>query len=189
MGDPHLDAALFLDRTVSHFAGRRDAIDVIGRFGNRFEDWFKWETALAIHRAAFLDTGAGIGCVLLERDDCDLFVGRNEWPKAGLPEHTAQDLWVEMKVRCNSDKGPAELAAAIADDVKRQSERKLRIGMGTFLSIAAVVCHPNGADVEKWVGALSSAPARARGPAVRRLHADWRGSDSAVLMALLSWEV
>jgi hypothetical protein len=181
---------LLLDRIIAYFAQRRDAVDVVGRFGNRFEDWFKWEAAIALHRCAFLDSGGDIASVAVERDNCDLFLGHNVWPDAGYPESANDDVWVELKVRCTRDKGPADLAEELALDIERQRARKASVGKGAFLTVAAIVQHPKGAGVERWVEALQSDRRLARNAIVRRLHADSKAeTEGRVLLALTGWSV
>ncbi len=181
-----------LDRIALHFAHRRDTLEVLGRFGNRFEDWVKWEIATGLHVASSVDDGVGIGSIGAERDQCDVFVGGNEWPEKGWPLPHQADCWIEIKCRGTRDKGPAELAVDVAGDVDKQRRRKTERGIGHFLALAMIVSHPRGPDAEQWASSLISAPGLPRAPHVRRIYLDHRGTEPGVwrvLAAILAWEV
>ncbi len=187
-----LTAELLLDRLATHFAHRRDALDVIGRFGNRFEDWIKWEAAVGLHVSSFVDAGDDIGSVAVERDDCDLFVGRLAWPGgSGYPPAHKDDVWIEFKARCTRDKGPAELACDVAKAINTQRARKGSNGLGVFLTIAVIVAHPARPDVGPWLIKLSADPSLPAKPIIRRIYTDSRtpgAADDSVMFALIGWE-
>lgn len=168
-----------LDVLAAHFSHHRDTLDVIGRFGNRFEDWFKWECAAALHRASYTDLAEEIGYVAVEcKYQYDLFAGSALFDSAlGFsPEHEG-DVWLELKARCTRDKGPSELAGDILRDQGKllawKQERK-----GHCASLALIVSHPEGTDAENWIGAatghLHLQKFRGAGAPTARVRRIWR---------------
>jgi hypothetical protein len=188
---------LLLDILVLHFAGRRDTLDVIGRFGNRFEDWFKWESAVAFHVGSFTSLSTEIELVAAEREDCDLFIGGNSWPKTGgYPAAHDNDVWLELKARSTADKGPGELVADLIRDDGKLAARQRSGAKGKFASLALIVSHHRRGDIDSWLDALRAnnwlskvRGAAAAPPRERVLWEDARNAETdRKLAALVLWE-
>jgi hypothetical protein len=193
----HLDA--LLDVLALHLAQRRDALDVIGRFGNRFEHWLKWEAAIAFHVASFTTMGTPIKLVAAERETCDVFVGGKPWLDGGAyPEQDDNDVWMELKARSTADaQGAGQLANEILSDHSKLSARKRSGAKGHFVSVALVIGHPRRGDAKKWVSKLvghewlTTFRASLPPPRERLLWQDAHDAPSAdrLLAALLLWEI
>jgi len=178
-----------IERITCHFAQRRDALDVIGRFGNRFEHWVKWEAAVGLHTISFIEGMDAIASIAVERESCDLFVGAEPRPASGYPNPAPEDYWIEIKTRSTLDKGPAELAAWVNEDIEKQTRRKQEKRIGHFVVLALVVAHPTRALDDEWIARmLTNTPP---GGIVRRLYLDERGesNEARLLAALIGWEV
>jgi hypothetical protein len=172
-----------LSRLALHFAARRDALATVALFGNRFEEWVKWESAIALHFASFLDDDNRIGSIAVEWDGrCDLFVGRNEWPE---PEAHDDDVWIELKVRCTADKGPLDLAVAVRADLARLEQRKAE-RKGTAVALALILASRRSPDaVDGWAKSVSE---QLPNPSVRRIFAESTENPNRVLAAFMAWE-
>lgn len=132
-----MDAEALATSLAAHIEARAARLDAIRQYGNRFEAWLKWELAAAYHQDA-LSGKAGFQAVAVERphreDDgqknCDLALFSQPWPEEDWsnPPQDDRDVWLELKARCTSDKGPADLAAGIWRDIERQKVRAVRPG-------------------------------------------------------------
>jgi len=181
---------MLLDRLAIHFASRRDALDVIGRFGNRFEHWAKWETAVALHFTSFIDNASQVNAIAVERDGCDVFVGANPWPSTGYPAPHDRDVWIELKCRATSDRGPSELARELVSDLRRLRDRKASQRFGHYLAIAIVVEHPRSGSVEDWIRTIVEEP-ELKNAQVRKIYVDQRygNHENRVLAALIACSI
>lgn len=156
------DLLKLMEFLAIHLSERRDALEVISTYGNRFEDWLKWECAICycmmwntnIARSIFKSVVVEMPDGIVDRRHCDLFLGQNDWPDDDstetYPTLSDGDVWLELKARNTYEWDKSDLVKGINEDIIRQQERKNAGYKELFLVGALIVDYPGKNAVRLW---------------------------------------